>query len=221
MELDELKNAWAEHGRALETSLKLNRALLTESTIGPARSALKRRAAFLAIEATLTLLAVAALGGFVYAHLREPRFLLTGLALDGLTIAVLADLIRQIILTRQIDYAQPVGVIQRHVAELRLMRIHHVRRVLLGATLAWVLLLVVALRAFAHVDAYRVLPTAWLLGNVAFGAAMIPLGLWLSRRFADRMDRSPFLQQLMRDIAGRDIQTAERSLARVAEFEKE
>jgi hypothetical protein len=62
---------------------------------------------------------------------------------------------------------------------------------------------------------------AWLWGNVVFGLALIPLAIWLSNKFADRMDRPPFVERLMRDIAGRSLNAAAAFLAIISRFEEE
>jgi hypothetical protein len=219
MELDDLKRTWVEHDRALETSVRLNQKLLSALYLDRARSALQRQTATLAIEAVLTLIVVAVLGVFVHAHFHDPRFLVPGIMLDVFAVAILADLIRQFVTVGRIDYTQRVGFIQRQIEELRVMRIRHVRWVFLFATLVWTPLLIVVLEALARVNAYDVFPVTWLLANVALGVAVIPLGLWLSRHFSERMKRFPLVQQLMRTIAGRDLQSAERYLATLADFE--
>lgn len=54
-----------------------------------------------------------------------------------------------------------------------------------------------------------------------FGVAVIPLAVWISRRQADRMDRSPFFQSLLRDIAGYNLNAAMGFLGSLEQFEEE
>ena len=68
-------------------------------------------------------------------------------------------------------------------------------------------------------DAYQTLGAAYLLSNVAFGLAVIPLAIWVSRKFGDRVDRSPILQRFMRELAGYNLNAANASLAALSEFE--
>jgi len=41
-----------------------------------------------------------------------------------------------------------------------------------------------------RVDAYKTLGAAYLLANLLFGLAIIPLAIWLAKKFGDRMDRA-------------------------------
>jgi flagellar biogenesis protein FliO len=57
--------------------------------------------------------------------------------------------------------------------------------------------------------------------NVLFGLAIIPMAIWVSRKFGDRMGRSPIIQRLMRELAGYNLNAATRFLATLSEFEDE
>jgi len=45
------------------------------------------------------------------------------------------------------------------------------------------------------------------------------LAIWVSRKFGDRVDRSPILQRFMRELAGYNLNAANASLAALSEFE--
>jgi flagellar biogenesis protein FliO len=60
-----------------------------------------------------------------------------------------------------------------------------------------------------------------MVSNLLVGLAIIPLALWLSRRFSDRMGRSPFIQRLMQDLAGYNLNAATRFLTTLSQFEDE
>jgi hypothetical protein len=48
---------------------------------------------------------------------------------------------------------------------------------------------------------------------------MIPLAIWGSRKFGDRMGRAPIIRRLMQDLAGYNLNAANRFLATLREFE--
>ena len=50
--------------------------------------------------------------------------------------------------------------------------------------------MIVAFRGYWGLDTYRLCGYEYLVAQVMFGVAIIPLAIWLSRRFADRT-RSP------------------------------
>jgi hypothetical protein len=218
LELDEMKQKWAEHDRKLEETIRLNRQLLSATNLNGARSALQRLTLFVGVEAIVWLAIVVALGKFIYEHASVLKFALAGAASDVFAIGMFAAAVAQIGSIRQIDYAQPVAAIQRQMERLRVLRIRTVQRGLLAGTVVWAPFLIVVSNAFWGVTDFS---AAWLWANVAFGLALIPLAIWASTKFADRMGAAAFVQQLMRDIAGRNLNAAATFLATISQFEAE
>jgi hypothetical protein len=221
LDLDEMKKQWAEHDRKLDESIRLNRQLLSTTNLNGARSALQRMAAFLGLEAAVQLAVVVALGSFIYEHIGMVRFALPAAALDVFAIAILIAMIRQIAGGLQIDYNKPIAVIQKQLEDLRVLRIQYIQGIFLVATLAWTPLMIVTLEGFWRLDAYRLFGAAFLVSNLLVGLAIIPLALWLSKRFSDRMGRSSFIQRLMKDLAGYNLNAADSFLAKLSQFEDE
>jgi hypothetical protein len=221
LDLDEMKKQWAEHDRKLDESIRLNRQLLSTTNLNGARSAMQRMAAFLGLEAAVQLAVVVALGSFIYEHIAMMRFALPAAALDVFAISILIAMIRQIALGLQIDYDKPIAVIQKQIEDLRVLRVRYIQGIFLAATLAWTPLMIVTLKGLWGLDAYRLLGTTFLVSNLLVGLAIIPLALWLSKRFSDRMGRSPFIQRLMKDLAGYNLNAATGFLAKLSQFEDE
>ena len=222
IELEALKEKWAEHDRKLDVSIRLNRQLLVAANMNRVRSPLRRFAFGAGLGALLGLSVAAFLGQFMYQHWAEPRFVLPAAVLHAWVIALLAASVRQMAMALQIDFDKPVAVIQKQLDTLRLLRLRVTRWGLLtGQLVWWIPFSIVALKALWDVDAYKVLGPAFLLTNLAVGLAVIPLAIWASKTFGDRMDRSPIVQRLMREIAGYNLNAATARLAALAEFETE
>lgn len=222
MELDALKEKWAEHDRKLDVSIRLNRQLLMAANMNRVRSPLRRLAFFVGLGALIGLIGPVILGQFIYQHWAEPRFVLPAVVLHVWVIANLAASIRQIAMALRIDYDKPIAVIQKQLESLRVLRIRITQWALLtGQVVWWIPFLIVALKGFWDVDAYKVFGTAFLLANLAVGLAIIPLAIWVSRKFGDRMGRSPVMQRLMRELAGYNLNAATGFLATLSEFENE
>jgi hypothetical protein len=221
MDLDELKQKWADYDRKLETNIRLSRQLLMATNLNRVRSPLRRLAFFQSLEAIFQFGVVVVLGSFIYDQISAPRFALPAAALDVFAIAILVAMIRQIAGALQIDYDRPIAVIQKQLADLRVLRIRYIQGIFLVATLAWTPLQIVALKGFWGVDAYKSFGAAYLVANLLVGLAIIPLAVWLSKKLGDRMGRSPFLQRFMRDLAGYNLNAATSFLATISEFEKE
>jgi hypothetical protein len=221
MDLDDFKDKWAGHDRTLEASVRLNRRLLSAASVSRARSGMQRLAAFVAFEMVIQLAAVGMLGEYAYVHRASLRFALPAAALDVLAIAFLVSLARQMAAALRIDHGRPIAALQKQLGELRVLRLRHIRWTLLAAPLAWTPLLIVVLEGVFGVDAYRVPGTAWLWANLLFGLAFIPVVVWVSKRFGQRMGRSLAVQRLVKDLAGHEVNAAAGFLAEISEFERE
>jgi hypothetical protein len=140
---------------------------------------------------------------------------------DVMSVGMLIALIQRMIGTLHIDYSHSIAAIQKQVEAVRMLRIRTTQWAVLCGTLLWVPWLAVVSQAFLGVDIYRSVDAAWLISNVLFGLALFPAAIWASRKYADRIQQSPFFQRLMNDLAGRNLTAARGFLATLSEFEKE
>jgi len=221
MSADDLRAKWVEYDRKLDACLRLNRDLLRETKLAKARTAMQVHVAFLTAECLITLLLIAALGMFLARHVSQVRLMAPAVALDLFAIATLIVGIRQLVGALQLDYGRPIIAIQKQLEALRIRRIRLNQWILVLAPLLWTPGLIVVLSAVTRSDPFSYLNPAWLLANVAFGCSILALALWLSRRYADRMNRSPLIQGLLRDLAGRELAAASAFVAKLSEFESE
>jgi hypothetical protein len=221
VEMDDLRKTWAEYDRKLDTNIRLSRQLLRATKLNRVRSPMRRLAFFLGLESIIQFAVVVALGNFIYEHIATMRFALPAAALDVGAMALLSSMIRQLTLVLQIDYDKPIAIIQKQLGDLRVLGIRCIQGIFLVATLAWTPLLILTLKGFLGLDAYRLFGVPYLVANLLVGLAFIPLGIWLSKKFSDRMGRSPFIQRLMKDLAGYNLNAAAGFLASLSEFEDE
>jgi hypothetical protein len=221
MDLQDMKNLWAEYDRKLETSLRLNTRILREMNLSKVDSSLKRLSRLLIFELVQDLAAVILLGMFIASHIGEMRFLAPALLLDVCAVSFLIRSGRQFAALHSLDYSAPVVTIQKQLAALRIERIRVTKWVLLLCPLLWAPLLVVALEGLFGLDAYLFLDGTWLAANLLLGLAFIPLMLWVARRVAGRWQGSPLFQSLMDDLAGRSLVAATGFLNELSRFEEE
>jgi hypothetical protein len=222
MDLDILKEKWAEQDRKLDSCIRLNRQLLMAANRNRLRSPLRRFSLFTGMGVLAGLITLVMLGRFLHAHWAEPRFALPAVGLDVWVIAYVATSIRQLAMALQIDYDKPIAAIQKQIESLRVLRLRVIRWGLLtGQLVWWIPFLVVALKGWWDVDAYKALSAGFLIANVTIGLALIPTAILVSRKFGERMDRAPVLQRLMRELAGYNLTAATDFLATLSEFEHE
>src|SRR5580658_5358187 len=216
MELDELKEKWAEHDRKLDLSIRLNRQLMRETYTKRAKWALWRLAAMLALGSIFMLVVIVFLGAFTAKNWAMPRFTIPAILLDIAAIATLAALNAQIGMALSIDYTQPIAAIQKRLETLRKFRIRYTQAIFVISFLLWAPMFIVFMKTFLGADVYRLFGTAWIVANVAFGLAVFALGICLTKIFGPRM--SP---RFLKDLAGYNLNAATRFMATLAEFEQD
>lgn len=220
MEIEEMKNLWADSNRRLEASMRLNTALLKHLNVRKADTSLKRLSRQVTFELISNVLAIVLVGSFAAAHVHELRFLIPVFALGVYLIALVAAGSRQLVQLGAIDYDHPIVTIQKDLAELRLRRIRTTLGTLLFAPLMWVPLVIVALRGIFGVDIYAA-GGAWLVANALFGLAMIPLAIFIANQCGSRIASHTVTRSLADAIAGRSLAAALDRLDSVRRFEQE
>ena len=221
MELDDLKNRWEEQDTKLNAGQRLNAHLLLASGLAKMETALGRLSRLLLAGLVLDFVATVWLGSFNWMHAGEPRFLVPGAALHIGAIALLLAGVRQLVALKRIDLGEPVVTTQRKLESLRVERLRAVKWTLLLAPLAWVPLLTVTLKGFFELDAYSIFDPRWLAANTLFGVLVLAAAILVSRRYADRMGRSPLARRFMRDLAGYNLAAAQSQLDVLARFAEE
>jgi len=221
MELQDLKDRWADYDRKLETSIRLNTQVLREFGLNRVDSSLRRLSRQMVLELLMDLVAILALGAFTVNHLDKVRFLVPALALDLFVISFVAWSIRQWAALGSLDYGESIVTIQRKLEMLRIDRIRMTKWVFLLSPLLWTPLLIVALKGLGGLDAYAIFDAGWLAANLLFGLAVIPLMLWVSKRYGDRLERSPLGHSFVNALADRSLNDATSFLGTLSSFEKE
>jgi hypothetical protein len=230
MNLEELKARLAEQDAKLDQLVRLNTTQVHELQLSKTRSSLRWLVPGLVIELLLAIVGVVWAGDFIVGHLREPRFLLPALLVDISLIAFLGSCIRQLVTIAGLDYSLPVVTVQKTLGGLRILRIRTSKWVMMLSFLLWAPLLIVVFESLFGIDLWQVLAAAgprdefflaWVVANVLFGLGIVLVALWLSHRYANRMDRSPIIKRLMDDFAGRSLTKAQASLDAIVRFETE
>ena len=182
---------------------------------------MRRLSALLAFELISGVVAAILLGSFLADHHDTARFAIPAVVLDVAAVFTIVASARQLARIGRLDYAAPVVAIQRELAALRTSRLRVNRGLLLLSPLLWTPLAIVAAKGFLGVDLYRAFGPTWVAANLAFGLAVIPLAIAITRRVSTRFENSPLLQHLADDIAGQSLASATRQLEDIRRFEEE
>jgi hypothetical protein len=219
-QVDAMLAAWAEHSTTLARDTKLHTRAFAAGRLDRARSAMLRRRLGGILEIATSVVTISLIGLYISHRIHAPRFIAPAAALDLFVIVAMIDVLRQTVAAARIDYSRPVAEIQRRLETLRAMRIRHLRWVLTLAVLLWTPLMIVGLDVLLGIDAYRALGAAYLLANVAVGVAVIPVALWLSRTFGERLSKRQGIRRLLRDLGGSSLAAAERYIGEIEAFER-
>jgi bacteriorhodopsin len=230
MNLDELKIRLAEQDAKIDQVIRLNAMAVREVQLSKTKSSVRWLVRGVAFELLMTIVAVVWLGDFMAGHLREPRFLLPAVVIDICVIAFMGASIRQLVVMASLNYSLPVVSVQKELGRLRILRIRTTKWAMILSFVLWFPALIVLLKGFLGVDMWRILGAvgeqdgsflAWVVANVLFGLVVALGMIWISKRYAHRMDRSPMLKRLMDDVAGHSLTKALSSLDSIVRFEAE
>ena len=221
MELDDMKTAWRELDRRIDTGTERDRRIWKELKLEQTRSTLSWLAGWPLLELVIDILAVLLVGAFLAEHIHAARYAVPAIMLQVAAILKLSATIRQLAMIARIDYAAPVVAIQRQLAALRALRIRTTMWIFLLALLLWTPLAIVGAKALLGLDLYRAFGPLWIALNFALGVAVIPLTIWIARRHAGWFRNARFLQQLADDIAGRSLTRATGHFDEITRFEDE
>lgn len=230
MNIDEMRDAWAEHDRTLDRLVQLNLANVRELRVTKTKASLRWLTSGIAIELAVVSLAVIWLGSFIADHLAEPRFAIPALIVAVCAVALAASCIRQLATIGSLDYSGPIVAVQKELERLRILRIRTTKWTFILGCVLWAPILAVFVRGTIGVDPYMIGAAIhsshadffrWIVANILFGIGLALLVVWISKRYAPGLSASPFVQSLMNDIAGRSLTTAQQSLESITQFEKE
>lgn len=222
MNLDELKQAWETSNRRLDTVVSLNRQVVIASMLKTVKTPMQHLRIALSMEAVSAFAITLSLGNFIFRHSGEPGFAWPAALMDVWMIGLLVTTIRQLVFMSTIHYDQPVLDIQKRIENLRLLRLRSIRFALItGLVVWWLPFLIVVCKAVFNIDAYMFFGERFFYINGLASGMIVPLSIWLSKRFSQRMARSPFFQSVARHIEGNYVDTALASMARISAFEVE
>lgn len=221
MELDDLKTAWRELDRRLDSNHALNLRVLKEMKLDRMHSTLRRLAGLLVYELISGVVATLLVGSFLARHFREMKFAFPGVVLDAVALFTIVASIRQLAALGCIDYSAPVLALQHKLAGLRASRVRMTCWLLLLSPLLWTPLAIVVAQGLFGFDIYRGIGSAWIALNLALGLAVIPLAIWIARRHAEQVSGSPLLNHVSDAIAGRSLAAARAHLEEIRRFQDE
>jgi len=221
--LEELRDEWAGQSRRLDERLRLASNVLRDEWIERHRERVRKASEFGAFNMAVWIATMAMLGLFLAHHAGAPALFATAFVLDAWVVATGVAGLRQRHALEKLDYGRPLVQLQSEIEALRIARIRTFNWAFLtGQIVWWIPFAVVVFAALTGFDLYSspdfVTFAAW---NVAGGITFIPLALWVSRRYGERLSKISWVRHVADSIAGRDIAAAKEYLEKLRRFDSE
>lgn len=219
MELDDLKAAWKALDQRLDSVATLQRAASREQKLETVRRALRGLTGMLVVELILGIAAALVVGWFLADHIDSARLAIAAAVLHAVAVSSIVAAAWQLSVIRRLDYSQPVITIQRRLAVLGIARRRFDRWIVLGSPLLWTPLAIVAGQGILGLDVFQILGGRWVLANLVFGVAAIPVLVGLTRALEGTPMGSRLLASLADTVAGRSLAAAREQLNQIDQFE--
>ena len=146
--LDDLKLAWNELSQKLERQNALALHQFKENKLARFRSGLRPLVLGQLIQLIIGAVITACSAQFWVNHFGRPQLLICGLLLQAYGLMFIAFAVRDLVLIRRIDYAAPIVVIQKQLAELRAWHIRAAAWYGLTGSVIWLPVMIVMLHAW-------------------------------------------------------------------------
>jgi hypothetical protein len=221
IDLDTLRTRWAQASDRLDANLHLDVAAMRAGLATQTQRSVRWQFPGLALELLLDLALVIALTAFVLAHLGDPLYLASGLALLAFPLAALVLGVVQWRAMVRLDYTQPALSLRARLDTLRRRRVRLAQFILYASVPLWWPAVAVGFKGLFGADLLRGLPASVFVVSFVAGAVILLAGLalggWVARRFGAR----PGYQDFLDDVAGMGWRGLRRRLDSQRRFEQD
>ena len=219
---DNLRREWRERDQKLDAAIQLNNQLLRQSLLDKNLTAINKIGFASAFELMSWIPCIILFGIFNAQHFLDWKFFIPGLLLQAWVTVMPIVSLRQRAALQAVDFGQPVVTLQREIATLKMRRVLTLKwAFLIGQIIWWVPFVVVFFKGVFGVNLYA--QSDWLnhfmIGNIAVGALLIPILIWVTNLLSPRLKTANWFQKFTDQIAGRDMQAAKEFLRKLESFE--
>lgn len=221
MQLDDLKEAWAEHGAMLERTLAIDERLLRESLLRRARFALAPYVFGRTLEVLLGIAALCVAKSVLARHVHDPRYVVVGGAVALFAVGVTGLSARLLVRGLRLDYGGPVAAIRRDVERIKLAEYRSQKWALLGGVVVWLPAMLILFEAVTGLEPLAHVALEFLAVNVVFGIVVLIVGHVMSKKHVESPDLGPRARRVVNALSGRALRVAAGHLAEAESFERE
>jgi len=222
MELQEFKDIWSDYDRKLDRNLQLNMQLLKQLNLDKAKNKLNRLLWLKGIEVAVFILMTLCMGSFIANNWPALQFTISGLILAAVLIMWIISVVKQlaIIADLQMGYADAIAPVQKKIERLKLHILNYTKYSFVLLPLYPVMMLVAG-KAFLHIDFFASQHRLYFLSNVAIGLVLIPVALWFFKLLSAKNISESVSKNLLVGTGWRQADSAHSFLNEIEKFEKE
>jgi len=221
MELDQLQERWRQLDHKLDRTLATNSAVLRQIGLQGTRRRINRLAVWPVVDLAFGVGVLLVTGSFLGDHWPEPTLVLPALGLMVASVLFVIDNIRQLASASSVAWDGPIADIQLAVSRFRRARIRQFKWIILLSPLLWLCMMTVGGKLIFGVNVIKTFDPVWVVANIAFGLLFVPAGVVIARALGRRWQHHPFWRNLLDDISGRSLATAQKELKRWSELGNE
>jgi hypothetical protein len=218
IELDDLKAAWQTLNRSLERQHTLALHQFKEGKLARFRSGFRPLLVGQIIQLISGVILSFLAGSFWVDHIRVAHLMFYGISLHAYGLMFIVFAARDLFLISRLDYATPVLVLQKQIADLRAWHLRAAIWFGVAGCFIWIpLMLILFYKLGADVWVRNPGVVGWfvLSGFVCLGI------LYGIVRWSRRPGRETFAKSLENSSAGRSVNRAQAMLDEIARFEQE
>jgi len=220
MNLDEMKQTWTEHTVKLDRLLKLNLQALQSAQMDKSQSALNRYRTHRVIELICGVVFAGLLGAYGVHRLTVPSLAIPAFILDAFIIAAIAGCVRQLILLRQISFADPVTTIQAKLEAVKLHMLDNSRLMILSLPFYFAYI-VLGFDLLFGVNILAQGARAFLYANAAVSVVVLLPAIWIFRNLNFRKAGHVVIRAFINGAGGKQLLAATDFLNRIEQFKAE
>lgn len=221
MELQELKNIWAEYDRKLDKTLQVNMQLLRQLKLDKVQGKANGLLTLKIFEIAMLLIMLGWLGDFMLKYYRQPQFMISAFVLLVFVALGIVSVIRQLSIITQLKlgYDDAIAPVQKNIQSLKAVIITTLKYALLLIP-CYPFLLIIAGKMIFNVDFTEGTRRAYLLSNVVAAFIFLIPTIWIFIALS-RENIKPWAKTLLFGSGWYQANAAADFLKEIEAFEKE
>jgi len=220
MKLEELEQAWKKYDQKLSKQLMLNQQILKEINMQKTRSHLQWHTIRTLLEMAFFSMITIALSRFMYQHIEQTSIFIAALVLTVFVIIGLSGSIGQMIFISQLDFSEPVTIIQHKLQQIRTHLVQVLRLIILSIPF-YLAYIVLGFYILGNIDIVAQGDETWWIVQIIISVALVPVAIWLYGKIHYRNIHIPWVKNLIENAGGKSVAQAMAVLGELEEFNQD